>query len=158
MKLIVGLGNPGKKYQNNRHNLGFLVIDALKKEIKGPGVILAKPSTFMNSSGEAIKELTTRYRLPATGLLIIHDEIDLPFGTMRFSQGSGSAGHRGVESIIAAIGRDFTRLRIGIDNRKTKEEIPTEEYVLQDFTKEEEEKLQSTIIPKAIEAILAKIK
>lgn len=169
MNLIIGLGNPGATYQKTRHNLGFRVVEALAKELglkftaqkklfaeiaKGPSLILAKPQTFMNESGKAFQKLLTTYNLQLTNLIVVHDEIDLPFGKIRLSANAGSAGHQGVASIINAAGRDFTRLRIGIDNR-AKPRIPdTETYVLRNFTAEEEQELQSKIIPDAITEIV----
>lgn len=184
-KLIIGLGNPGKKYEKNRHNLGFRVADALARELglafkhnkkfvaeiatphlSSPtsgeelkeGVILAKPQTFMNDSGRAVSVLKNFYKLGNRDLLIVHDEIDLPLGKMRLSQDAGSAGHHGVESIIATIGQDFARLRIGIDGRESRKHIATEDYVLQNFTAEEEKKLKEIIIPKAADEIKSQIK
>ncbi len=186
VRLIVGLGNPGKKYEKTRHNLGFLILDELAKELeikfrlhkkvlseiaKTSEIILAKPQTFMNNSGKAVQKLLTTYlptgdlydnlspygRSPEgrqlTNLIVVHDEIDLLFGTLRLSQDSGAAGHKGVKSIIAAIGKNFMRLRIGIENRE-KIRIPeTETYVLQPFTEEEQQQLRQTIIPEALDEI-----
>ena len=138
MKLIIGLGNPGKEYEKTRHNVGFAVVDTLAKELgfsnwktekrlesevcRGfiasccEDVILAKPQTFMNKSGDSIKKLTTYYLLLTTDLLVVHDDLDLPLGTLRLSHGSGAAGHKGVQSIIDALGtKDFWRLRVGVD-------------------------------------------
>lgn len=184
MKLIIGLGNPGRKYQYTRHNVGFRVLDALaekfgvdfklskklkveiaelppppsltKEGVKGKfsKLILAKPQTFMNESGSALKKIIKSYKLTAKSLLVVHDDIDLKFGKIRLSQNSGSAGHRGVESIIKAVGQNFSRLRIGIDNRKSRNEIATEIYVLQNFSIEEEKALKDTIIPEATAKIL----
>lgn len=169
MKAIIGLGNPGKKYQQTRHNIGFAVLDKLAEEFKvvfteekkftaesattnfsGTKLFLAKPLTFMNNSGTAVKKILDFFRLNNNNLLIIQDEIDLPLKTLRISKDSSSAGHNGVNSIINQIGQNFTRLRIGVDNRDTTRPIETENYVLQKFTKEEEETLQNKIIPEVI--------
>ncbi len=172
MKLIIGLGNPGKKYEKTRHNIGFRVVSELasrfqavfeKKEklsaevalleSRGQKILLAKPQTFMNESGRAVAKLLKYYKLPIINLLIIHDEIDLPFGTMRLSQGSGSAGHKGTESIINTMGQNFSRLRMGIENRAISRVPDTEAYVLQNFTPEEEQILKNKIIPEALKKI-----
>ncbi len=167
MRLITGLGNPGTTYQKTRHNLGFRVVEALAKDLglqfatqkklfaeiaKGTSLILAKPQTFMNESGKAVQKLLTTYNLGLTDLLVVQDEIDLPFGTVRLTTG-GSAGHKGVASITTAIGPGFKRLRVGIENRKAFRVPDTETYVLQKFNLEEKKKLNSEIIPDALEEI-----
>lgn len=167
MKLLIGLGNPGKKYEHTRHNVGFLAVNALanklglefelKKKLnaeiaKNSRVILARPQTFMNDSGKVVQRLIKNYRLSIIDLLIVHDEIDLPLGKIRMSNG-GTAGHKGVESIIMAIGPGFTRLRIGIENR-TEYRVPeTDAYVLQKFTTEEEQEITEKTIPEAVKLI-----
>ncbi len=150
MILIIGLGNPGKKYEKTRHNIGFRVIDALENEISDENIILFKPQTFMNQSGKAVKSLIAYRKLPSANLWIIHDDVDLPLGTIRVSQNVSSAGHKGVESIIRELGtKDFIRFRIGVQN-KSKENA--ESFVLKKFTKEEE-KIIEKIIKKATEII-----
>ncbi|HZU41730.1 MAG TPA: aminoacyl-tRNA hydrolase [Terriglobales bacterium] len=139
MKLIVGLGNPGIEYQFTYHNLGFLTVDVLANEqgvqvsnrhckaltgrtsIGAEPVLLAKPETFMNLSGLAVRELVGKYEVePGSDLIVIYDELDLPFGTVRIKQRGGSAGHNGLESILNALGTDeFLRIRIGIAPEKT---------------------------------------
>lgn len=138
MKLIIGLGNPGKEYEKTRHNVGFMAVNTLREAIGGfsnwklekkleaevcrghiasccEDVILAKPQTFMNNSGRSIKLLTTYYKLHTGDLLVLHDDLDLELGTLKLSHGSGSAGQNGVQSIIDTLGtKDFWRLRIGI--------------------------------------------
>ena len=163
MKLIIGLGNPGKEYEKTRHNIGFAVIEGFgvqvlgfsdwkldkkskaeiaKSEIDGEKVILAKPQTFMNNSGDSIKILTKTYNLKPNNLFIVHDDLDLPLGTMRLSFGSGSAGHNGVQSIIDSLGtKNFWRLRIGIGPQKGK----SESFVLKRFLKEEQKTLKEVI-------------
>jgi PTH1 family peptidyl-tRNA hydrolase len=135
MKLIVGLGNPGIEYQFTPHNLGFLAIDRIaeqyrahvsnrrckaqtgKANIAGQEVLLAKPETFMNLSGLSVRELVNEYAIdPAKDLVVIYDELDLPFGAIRIRQRGGTAGHNGMESIVGALGgsQDFLRIRLGI--------------------------------------------
>jgi PTH1 family peptidyl-tRNA hydrolase len=167
MKLIVGLGNPEKKYEKTRHNLGFRVIDVLAQEIKiddwknekrfkaliaqgifkEQRIILAKPQTFMNNSGQAVKLISDYYKIPISEILIIHDEIDLPLGEIKIQKGRGAAGHKGVESIIKEIkSKDFTRVRIGIKPLSSHQlKINTEKFVLENFTKQEESIVQKTI-------------
>jgi len=134
MKLIVGLGNPGEKYENSRHNLGFVVLDALLQKLtpvektvwqeekksnsliaKVGDLILAKPQTFMNASGFAVKKLNTKYQILNTELWVVHDDIDLPLGKIKIRKGGGSAGHRGIDSIAKELEtHDFVRFRLGI--------------------------------------------
>lgn len=142
MKLIVGLGNPGDKYMNNRHNLGFMVVEELEKKIDGgrwkmgvedggwkldkklkseiiktDQVILIKPQTFMNNSGMAIKLVVDYFKIPLSDVIIIHDELDLPLGKIKIRTGGGGSGHHGVESIIKDLDNpDFIRVRLGIGN------------------------------------------
>ena len=159
MIIVVGLGNPGKKYLNTRHNIGFEAIDQLAKENKFPEfklakkfnalvskekeMILAKPQTFMNNSGQPVKTLYSFYK--PKELIIIHDDIDLPLGKIRISKNRGSAGHKGVESIIKELGfKDFTRIRIGIQPEKDVVQN-VEKFVLQKFKKQEKELIESTI-------------
>lgn len=145
MIVIVGLGNPGKKYEKTRHNIGSRVIDELKS-LGLENVVLAKPTTFMNESGKAVKKLITNYKLQTINLWIIHDDIDLPLGEFKISFGRGSAGHKGVQSIINELGtKDFNRIRIGICPKSGKPEN-VEKFVLQKFSKEEEKILKETIL------------
>jgi PTH1 family peptidyl-tRNA hydrolase len=149
MKLIVGLGNPGKKYAKTRHNIGFRVIDSLDFA-RDKDVILLKPDNFMNNSGRAVQSLITKYKIQTTDVIVVHDDIDLLFGDVRVSKDSSSAGHKGVQSIIDALGaQDFIRIRIGI---RPQHEIDTTEFVLKNFTKTEEKQLPE-IIKKAIDEI-----
>ena len=146
MKLIVGLGNPKKKYEKTRHNIGFRVIDSLDFT-QDKDVILLKPNTFMNKSGKAVQECLAYYKIPVSNLIVIHDDIDLLFGDIRVSKNSSSAGHKGVQSIIDELKtKDFTRVRIGI---KPNHEFDTTEFVLKKFTKQEEKELKG-IIKKAV--------
>ena len=148
--LIVGLGNPGRRYRGNRHNIGFMAIDKLAEtagirlarvqanaiigdgSFAGKSLILAKPQTHMNLSGNAIGSLARYYRIPMGNLLVIYDEIDLPFGTLRIREQGGSGGHNGMKSIIDKIGRDFPRLRLGVDRPPGYMEPAA--YVLQNFS------------------------
>ncbi len=172
MKIIVALGNPGKKYELTRHNVGWLALDALATSYKLPAtssekkfnsvilnsdhsgrIILAKPQTFMNLSGTAVSEMVNFYKVDIKkDLLIIHDEIDLSFGTIKFTRSSSSAGHNGVKDIIQKLGsQDFCRIRVGVENRTSKDQIPTDAFVLQNFTEEEINKLDQEVFPKVKE-------
>jgi len=177
MVIIVGLGNPEEKYKKTRHNLGFLILDELQKqggfsgwkkskngnclyskgEIAGKETELIKPLTYMNSSGRAVKYALTKHNLSPENIFVIHDDIDLPFAKIKISKGSGSAGHKGVESIIKEIkSKDFIRLRIGILPKFGKPKNPTS-FVLQKFNREEEKSLKE-VIQKTIDAIETAIK
>lgn len=154
MYLIVGLGNPGKKYQNTRHNLGARVIDELES-LNLKGVVLAKPGGFMNESGKAVKKLTKTHNLNTNNLIIIHDDIDLPLGQIRIAKNRGSAGHKGVASVIKELGtKDFVRFRVGIKpiSSINYQVSNTERFVLQKFNKREE-KIIKDIIKKTVEVI-----
>jgi peptidyl-tRNA hydrolase, PTH1 family len=161
MFLIVGLGNPGAQYELTRHNVGFRILDMLgggdwesKHDalmLKLEDVILAKPQTFMNVSGKSVAQILKYY--PDAQLIVVHDELDLPLGSLKIIKGSGSAGHNGVQSIIDELGtKDFIRVRVGINNPETKQEIPGDAYVLQKFSKKEESVLKEALI-KAKEAV-----
>ncbi len=162
MYLIVGLGNPGTKYENTRHNFGFKVLDFLagsekwenKYEfqiIKLQDVILAKPQTFMNNSGEAVAQLLKYY--PAAELILIHDELDLELGSLRIQENASAAGHNGVQSVIDQLGtQDFIRIRLGINNPQTRGQLPGEDYVLKNFIKEEEP-IVKEVLEKALQAV-----
>lgn len=142
MILIVGLGNPGKKYKKTRHNVGHLLIDEFPKR---RNFIIAKPQTFMNESGKAVKALVKFYKIKLESLWVVHDDIDLPIGTIRISKNRGAAGHKGVQSIIKELKtKDFWRIRIGIQP-KTGKPKNVEKFVLQKFEKEEEKILKGAI-------------
>lgn len=148
MFLIVGLGNPGKKYENTWHNLGFRTIDELEP-LNLKGVILAKPQNFMNKSGLAVKKAIRNYKLKIKNLIVIHDDLDLPLGKIRIVENRGSAGHKGVESIIKELGsKEFVRIRIGILPKSGKPKNP-ENFVL---CKIKEKKIMDKIIQKAAKA------
>ena len=176
MILIVGLGNPGRKFQKTRHNLGFRVVEAffkknrdrhnfsnfkLKKKFNAEiserkfndkKIILTKPQTFMNLSGRAVKKITNNLQLTTNNLWVVHDDIDIPLGKIRISIGRGAAGHKGVESIIKELGtKNFVRFRVGIQPKTGKPKNP-EKFVLQKFNKEEEGLIKE-VIQKIIEAI-----
>jgi len=169
--LIVGLGNPGLAYRHNRHNVGFMVADALADKLEIPlkrvkfkaqigngklediPIIIAKPLTFMNKSGEAVAPLVRYFKVPLERLLVIHDDMDLPLGTLRMRPSGGSAGHNGMLSIFDELGTNaIPRLRVGIGRPPGR--MDPADYVLQDFPKSEEE-LLSMVIAQACEAALA---
>jgi PTH1 family peptidyl-tRNA hydrolase len=149
MYLIVGLGNPGKEYQNTKHNLGFMALDLLgsdweekfqslicKTQICQQDAILAKPQTFMNLSGESVQPLSEFFKIDQAYILVIHDELDIPFGQVHFKMGGGLAGHNGLKSIAASLGTDqFARMRIGI-GRPVHGSVAN--WVLSPFSKEEQ--------------------
>lgn len=158
VKLIAGLGNPGEQYQSSRHNLGFLTLDflagrhdiPLKKQgfeaLFGKGIIgnervlLAKPQTYMNLSGIALERLVSYFRVDIKDLIVVHDDLDLPFETIRLKKGGGEGGHKGLMSIIQHVdSADFLRVRIGIGKPVRKAMV--EKYVLSPFTEEEQNKL-----------------
>lgn len=163
MIIIIGLGNPGEKYQSTRHNVGFMFLDKLAEkfnfsdfklskkfhsqisegEIAGQKVILAKPETFMNESGIAVETLTGYYKTPLTDILVVHDEMDIPLGNIKIVKGRGSAGHKGVKSIIEKIGDDFARFRVGIGPETSKKQ-DTEKFVIDNFSKKETVALKHT--------------
>jgi PTH1 family peptidyl-tRNA hydrolase len=164
MKLVVGLGNPGDKHRNNRHNSGFLVVDELARTmldeewssvkkiqsliIKHKGLfVLVKPQTFMNQSGKAVKKLIDQYKIESSDLWVIHDDLDIALGDYKIQKGKGPKLHKGIESIEEKLGKtDFWRVRIGIENRSTENKISGETYVLQDFTEKEIEVIIPTIV------------
>ena len=170
MKIIVGLGNPGVRYQGNRHNIGFLVVDRLAKnnhlsistkrlkafygagKIDSREVVLAKPMTFMNRSGDAVKRLVDFFNIGLEDLIVIHDDLDLPFGRLRFKRRGGDGGHQGVRSIIEAIdGNTFLRLKIGIG--RPPRGMEAAEYVLYDFDESQQPKL-GEVLSRAAEALV----
>jgi len=176
MKLIVGLGNPGFLYARNRHNIGFMCVSHLAKKHKiafdrkqghartGIGniasyrVVLARPQTYMNGSGESVSALMKKLNVRPTDLIVIHDDLDVTPGKIRLRLGGSSGGHKGIDSIIACIGtQDFYRVRVGIgrpdmDINATDKESAVIDYVLRDFTRDEKE-IIDTVIPRVSEAI-----
>jgi PTH1 family peptidyl-tRNA hydrolase len=146
MKLLVGLGNPGEKFEGTRHNAGFLLVDALQKVKPPHDLIVRKSDMFMNESGIFVKKLVDRYELDLNNLYIAHDDLDIPLGAYKIQFGTGPKVHNGVNSVEKELGtKDFWRIRIGVDNRKPDDRIQGEEYVLQDF-KDEERKILNSII------------
>lgn len=158
--LIVGLGNPGKKYEKNRHNVGFQVVDDFAKQNDFPDwqtkkdlkceitsqpmgssrVILIKPTTYMNESGQAVRAVMDYYKLNPEDVLVVHDELDQIFGRIRTRRGGGHAGHNGIKSVIKHCGNDFFRTRIGIANELS-DKVPAEDFVLKNFSKKESDQL-----------------
>lgn len=173
MKIIVGLGNPGDKYKNTRHNIGFMVMDALAEELglswlfnkkfnaevaKSNNLLLIKPQTFMNLSGESVKKALSFYKILTStelnnSLIVIHDDIDIDFGKHKIATDSRAAGHNGIQSIIDQLGtQKFTRYRLGVRNEQ-RSLIPADKFVLQKFSKDELEQL-----PKQISKIIRELK
>jgi peptidyl-tRNA hydrolase, PTH1 family len=150
MHLLVGLGNPGSRYARNRHNIGFMALDVMARRygfpafrsrfkgelaegpIGGRRVLLLKPQTYMNASGESVGDTARFYKIPHSKILVIHDEIDLRPGKLRVKRGGGSAGHNGLRSIDALMGADYWRVRIGVGHPGVKELV--QPYVLQNFS------------------------
>lgn len=168
MTLIAGLGNPGTKYENNRHNIGFLAIDKIAKNLslqlkeksdfkaifsKDNETLYVKPLTYMNLSGESISKIKNYYKVENKNIIIIHDDLDLPFGTIKFKIGGSHGGHNGLRSIDSHIGQDYIRVRVGIGKPERKEMVA--HYVLSDFNKDETNTLQDIIIPHILDAITA---
>lgn len=169
MKLIVGLGNPGKEYVHTRHNIGFLVINALSTkfhggdwktnknlksvvtdiEINDEKIILAKPVTFMNESGQAVSALQRFYKIDPSDVIVIQDDIDLVFGKLRVRIGGSSGGHNGIKSLQQHAGDTAVRFRIGVANETLRTNVPSEKFVLQKFNKDEQTQLP-TIIDEAV--------
>ena len=169
--LVIGLGNPGPEYAGSRHNMGFLSVDELARRqratvshreaksltgairLGSSELVLAKPQTMMNRSGDAVKALRAKYGVPLERLLVVHDELDLPFGRLRVRRGGSSAGHHGLDSVIAALGTpDFIRLRVGVD-RPTGDGI---DYVLGPFSPAEREALPQ-VMDRVCQAIASTI-
>ena len=136
---IIGLGNPGKRYQNNRHNVGKMFIDSSQGDpLRTQGVTLLKTNVFMNDSGKFVAEKFNFFKVGLDDLYIVHDDLDLPLGQFKIQKGVGPKVHNGVKSVEEALGtKDFWRIRIGVDNRDPENRLPGEDYVLQDFKKEE---------------------
>jgi PTH1 family peptidyl-tRNA hydrolase len=167
--LIVGLGNPGREYARTRHNVGFMLVDRLagrlgvsfsrveskalvtRGEHAGRRIVLAKPQTYMNLSGQPARALLRFYKVPVGNLLVVYDEVDLPLGTLRLRPGGGSAGQKGMASIIDSLGtQEFPRLRIGIDRPPGRMDAAS--YVLQEFSKAQAEILPE-ILDRAADAV-----
>ncbi|MCU0484923.1 MAG: aminoacyl-tRNA hydrolase [Anaerolineales bacterium] len=168
--LIAGLGNPGRQYRANRHNVGFMVVDCLAERLKiaftrvesralvtkgayqSQRLILAKPQTYMNESGASVSTLARYYKVELNNILVAYDDVDLPFGVLRIRPGGGSAGQKGMASIIERLGGDqFPRLRVGIGRPPGRMDAAA--YVLQDFPRDESAELPM-ILERAVDAIL----
>lgn len=172
--LVVGLGNPGREYAQTRHNLGFMLIDRLAVRLNAQGVklqskaivltaqyegrklLLAKPQTYMNLSGQAVQGLVRFYKLPLEHVLVAHDDLDLPFGTIRIRPGGSAGGQKGVQSIITQLGTtNFPRLRLGIDRPPGR--MDAADYVLQEFSQQELLAVSETL-DRAADAVLTWVK
>lgn len=174
MKLIIGLGNPGKEYEKTRHNVGFMVMDCLEElfkvqisnkkfkgeyvkfKYKGEDIILLKPLTYMNASGESVIQVMNFFKIDVKDILVIYDDLDMPVGKLRLRESGSAGGHNGIKSIIAYVGtQKFKRIRVGIDRHPR---IPVVDYVLGKFPKDDiphiEEGLKQAT--KAVEMFLDK--
>jgi PTH1 family peptidyl-tRNA hydrolase len=168
--LIIGLGNPGREYKDTRHNIGFMLIDLLAERLNARGmkvqskaivisslyeerkIILAKPQTYMNLSGQSVQGLLNFYKIPFENLLVAHDDLDIPFGTIRIRPTGGPGGQRGMADTIEQLGtKDFPRLRLGISRPPGR--MQAKDYVLQNFSKDEQ-KLLPEILSRASDAAL----
>ncbi len=172
MLLLVGLGNPGPNNNNNRHNIGFRIIDAINQEfslskqkpkfkgllttgnIENKKVYAIKPLTFMNNSGICIKELIEYFKINAKDVIVFHDDLDIDLGKVKAKFGGSSAGHNGIESIDKSIGKDYSRVRVGIGRPQNKSKVNN--HVLEDFSENEEERIKDItdhivkLVPKLI--------
>jgi PTH1 family peptidyl-tRNA hydrolase len=167
--LIVGLGNPGRQYRANRHNVGFMVVEALaaslgtsfrrmqakalvtEARLEGVRLILAKPQTYMNNAGQSVGSLARFFRLPAEQILVIYDDLDLPPGALRLRPAGGTGGHRGMGSIVEHLGlEDFPRLRFGIG--RPPGAMDPADFVLQDFSRGEQD-LAAAAVDRAVECV-----
>ncbi len=177
MLTLIGLGNPGKEYANTRHNIGFLVMDALAKELdtafankrsvqadvaqahmNGVRILLVKPQTFMNVSGKAVAAVMSKHPIKPAELLVVYDDADLPFGDVRLKTGGSSAGHHGMESILDAMGKqtNIARVRVGI-GRPSNPDVPLEDFVLGAWSAQEKKALPE-VTKRAIARIVAFIR
>jgi PTH1 family peptidyl-tRNA hydrolase len=174
MKIIVGLGNPGNEYETSRHNAGWMTVDALAKDLdaepfmeekkfkafvcfasyEGGKLILVKPLTFMNLSGEAVQPIAAFYKVQPSHILCICDDLDTPFGSLRIRAKGGAGTHNGLKSMVQQLGENFPRIRIGIESRgqTSAKEQETTSFVLGNFNAEEQPVLK-TVIKKAVEAV-----
>ena len=172
MKIIFAQGNPGAQYATTRHNVGFLIVETLATQhavdfikkpkfhadiaevrIAGEKVLLVKPATFYNETGQAARLIVDFYKLnPATDVMVLHDDLTLPLGTLRIRESGRDAGNNGIKSLNAHLGANYTRVRIGIYN-ELRDRIHDADFVLSNFTKTEADTLQETISPKVIELV-----
>jgi PTH1 family peptidyl-tRNA hydrolase len=172
--LVAGLGNPGREYQSSRHNIGFMLVSHLAEELgikftrvqskalvtktdfHGSRLILAKPQTYMNLSGQAVSSLVKFYKIPLENLLVVYDDVDLPYGRIRIRPSGGSAGQKGMKSIIAQLGtQDFPRMRLGIGRPPGSKSAAS--YVLRDFSGEDADFLPA-VLDRGVEAVLTYIR
>lgn len=172
--LIIGLGNPGRGFRNNRHNVGFMVLDRLAERLSeqftrleskalvtktsydGSRLVLAKPHTYMNLSGQAVASLQRFYKVPLENLIVVYDDVDLDLGSLRIRPAGGSGGQKGIASIIECLGTpEFPRMRIGIGRPPGRMEAA--DYVLQDFS-EMERTLLEDVLPRAVDGVLLYVK
>jgi len=157
MTLITGLGNPGEKYKKNRHNIGFMVIDAIVDDLnptkinksffngelyKSSNILFLKPTTYMNNSGLSVVSVVNYYKVDR--LIVIHDDLELSLGVIKIKHGGGNAGHNGLKSIDAHYGKNYDRIRLGIGKPQNRDEIIN--YVLSDFYKEESECIEKMVV------------
>ena len=169
MTLVVGLGNPGLEYENTRHNIGFRIIDKLVDDTKAREIsktsffgklyrasstLFLKPTTFMNLSGKSLQTVKHFYKVEQDKIIVIHDDIDLPFGAVRFKKGGGNGGHNGLKSIDTYITKEYLRIRVGVGKPEHQSQVSA--YVLHDFSKEENEVLDTltTYVSKACRLLL----
>jgi PTH1 family peptidyl-tRNA hydrolase len=156
--LFVGLGNPGSQYEDTRHNIGFKVIDALVDDFgardiskttfhgelyRTASTLFLKPTTFMNLSGKSVLPVKQFFKIDLEDIIVIHDDIDLPFGAVRFKRGGGHGGHNGLKSIDTMVGKEYLRVRVGVGKPERKSQVA--DYVLHDFSSEEMSKLPALI-------------
>jgi PTH1 family peptidyl-tRNA hydrolase len=174
MHLIVGLGNPGSEYENTRHNIGFLSVDSILKnnsvfidKKKGKSLysktflfnqetVVLKPQTFMNLSGSSVRDISSFFKIDPKQIIVIHDDIDLPFGKLRIKSSGGHGGHNGIRDIIKELGCDnFIRIKVGV-GRPSNPNIPVHKHVLSVFSNQEEEKLSDLflLIENSIEKVI----
>ncbi|WP_295417874.1 aminoacyl-tRNA hydrolase [Sulfurovum sp.] len=168
MTLFVGLGNPGSQYENTRHNIGFKVIDKLVDDFSARDIsktsfhgelyrsansLFLKPTTFMNLSGKSLQAVKNFFKIELEDIIVIHDDIDLPFGAVRFKKGGGHGGHNGLRSIDGHIGKEYLRVRVGVGKPEYKSQVS--DYVLHDFNDDEKEVLDRLIdhVAKACKAL-----
>lgn len=168
-RMVVGLGNPGPEYESTRHNVGFMVVDTLGENLRATywkdeagakvavvrfgddDLVLAKPQTFMNVSGKSVAKLAAAYEAKPREIIVVHDELDLPAGTVRVKEGGGHGGHNGLRSVIDAIGADYVRVRVGIGRPPGR--MDAADYVLEPLRGERLEELQD-VVPTAAQAVM----
>ena len=158
MTLFVGLGNPGSQYENTRHNIGFKVIDKLVDDLSARDIsktsfqgklyrssssLFLKPTTFMNLSGKSLQSVKNFFKIELEDVIVIHDDIDLPFGAVRFKKGGGHGGHNGLRSIDSHVTKEYLRVRVGVGKPEYKSQVS--DYVLHDFSKDESKVLDQLI-------------